>query len=57
MGSSCNKSCIVCTSKVADKNPHKKAPELTDIQKEVVKETWQTLKLHIANVGVMTFVR
>ena len=33
-----------------------KPPVLTDSQKAVLRNNWQVLKLHVVNVGVITFV-
>jgi len=43
-------------TKVGNKNGQEKPPWLTADQIAVIRNNWQTLKIHIANVGVITFV-
>ena len=32
-------------------------PQLTEAERIVIQNSWQKLKLHIANIGVLTYVR
>ena len=36
---------------------NKNIPYLTEAEKVLIQSNWQGLKLHIANIGVMTYVR
>ncbi|XP_045163678.1 uncharacterized protein LOC123527999 [Mercenaria mercenaria] len=45
---------FVKVGRSADYN--KNIPSLTDTQKDAIQKNWQNLKLHIANIGVMTYV-
>ena len=38
-------------------NQNKNIPSLTEMEKVLIQSNWQGLKLHIANIGVMTYVR
>jgi hypothetical protein len=35
----------------------KNAPIVSEAEKMIIQNNWQTLKLHIANIGVITYVR
>lgn len=57
MGCTCEKVWRRKMSKVGNKSEHfDSPPHLSDAQKAVIRNNWQILKCHVANIGVITYV-
>jgi hypothetical protein len=57
MGCTCEKIWRRKHSKIGNKcDSFDSPPNLTDAQKAVIRNNWQILKCHVANIGVITYV-
>ena len=58
MGCTCEKVWKRKHSKIGNKcDSSDLPPSMTEEQKAVIRNNWQILKCHVANIGVITYVR
>ena len=57
MGCSCEKLQLRTPCIIGNKADTKFAGTLTEAQIAIIKQNWHALEVHIANVGVITYVR